>query len=138
VATGTIFKRNVKTSINISTETKIAFDKDLLYRALENLYSNALRYTEDGATIYLNAEESASEIRLTIEDTGIGIDQKDVQYIFDMFYRATNSRREAGFGIGLNVVKNIIETHGWKIDVKSQKGVGTSFIIVIPKTDSKA
>ena len=52
-----------------------------------------------------------------------------------MFYRASTSRREAGYGIGLSVVKNIIDIHGWKIDVESQKGVGTTFIIKIPKTN---
>lgn len=135
VGTGTIFKRNVKGSINISKDISLPYDSELVQRALENLYSNALRYTNEGDEINLTAEETDSEIIVKIEDSGIGMDKKDQQYIFDMFYRASTSRREAGYGIGLSVVKNIIDIHGWKIDVESQKGVGTTFIIKIPKTN---
>ena len=77
-------------------------------------------YIEDNCLIY------------KISDTGIGIEEKDLNNIFNMFYRGTNSRREEGMGIGLSVVQNIIETHGWKIKVDSQKGQGSTFTITIP------
>ena len=134
VSTGDVFKRTVTEEIDISDETEIPFDEQLLRRALENLLSNAIRYSNVDDRISFTAKETAAEIRLTIEDTGIGIDEEKVGHIFDLFYRATNSRREEGMGIGLSVVKNIIDTHGWKIDVQSKKDVGTTFTITIPKS----
>ena len=69
---------------------------------------------------------------MQIRDTGSGIDKKDLDYIFDIFYRGTNSRQEEGMGIGLAVVKSIMDTHGWSISVSSQKKKGTCFTIKIP------
>ena len=110
----------------------IPYDEQLVNRVFENLLSNALRYTEENDEIRICAYESESAIFIKICDTGIGISESDLTNIFDLFYRATNSRREEGMGIGLSVVKNIIETHGWKIDVQSEKGKGSCFTIIIP------
>ena len=108
-------------------------NKTLISRAFENLLSNALRYTKENDTITISAYKiNDSEIKVAIADTGIGIDEKDLNQIFDLFYRGTNSRREEGMGIGLSVVKNIMETHNWNIEVKSEKDKGTCFIITIP------
>ena len=71
-----------------------------------------------------------------IKDTGIGIKKSDLNYIFDMFYRGTNSRREDGMGIGLSVVKNVIATYGWHIDVQSEENKGSCFTIEISYTDN--
>ena len=76
--------------------------------------------------------EKQNHIILQIKDTGVGIDKKDLDHIFDIFYRGTNSRKEEGMGIGLSVVKSIIDTHGWSISVSSQKKKGTCFTIKIP------
>ncbi|MBQ3670575.1 MAG: HAMP domain-containing histidine kinase [Treponema sp.] len=130
--TGDIFKRNVETLIQIPEETQVAFDAQLFSRALENIFTNAVRYTHDNDSIKITAEESDSSITIRIEDTGIGIDKKDLGKIFDMFYRGTSSRREVGMGVGLSVVKTIIDIHGWDIQVQSQKGMGSTFTITIP------
>ena len=103
-----------------------------MLRALENLYMNALRYTEDGDFIMISAENDTKNIYLKVCDTGIGIEKQDLNRIFDMFYRGTNSRREEGMGIGLSVVKNIIDIHSWKIEVESERHIGTYFKIIIP------
>lgn len=130
--TSEVYKRTINTSITISPDLKVPMDKTLVNRALENILSNAIRYTKDGDTITISATESPSDIIVTVEDTGCGIAEKDIDHLFDLFYRGTNSRREQGMGIGLSVVKNIIDTHGWKIDVKSTLGAGSAFIITIP------
>ncbi|MBR4631497.1 MAG: HAMP domain-containing histidine kinase [Treponema sp.] len=139
VTTGEIFKRNVESDINIPEEIEIPFDKLLFQRAMENLFTNAVRYTNEGDTIRIVAFSENGEIKIKIADTGSGIEKKDIDKIFDLFYRGSNSRRESGMGIGLSVVKKIITTHGWTIDVKSQKGIGTEFTITIPtsKSDEK-
>ena len=138
--TGNIFKRTVSLNIDFPYDVKIPFDAQLVNRAFENLLSNAIRYTKENDTITLKAYTKDNNLYFIFSDTGIGIDKNDITNIFDIFYRGTNSRREEGMGIGLSVVKNIIDTHGWTISVDSQKNKGTSFIITIPfaqETDSK-
>jgi len=132
ILTGEVYKRTIQTSVTLNPELKVPLDKTLLNRALENLFSNAIRYTKDGDTISIIASESPDAAIITVKDTGCGIEEKDLDHIFDLFYRGTNSRREQGMGIGLSVVKTIIDTHGWKINVNSKVGEGTSFIITIP------
>ncbi len=131
---GNVFKRVIIRDINFEKNVLVPFDKQLVTRVFENLFNNALRYTNDNDTISLIAfiDSGSKNIVYQIKDTGIGIDKEDLKNIFDMFYRASNSRQEEGMGIGLSVVKNIIETHGWKIDVESQKDIGTCFTISIP------
>lgn len=132
--TGTILKRKIITQINLTEDIRVPLNSQLVHRSFENIFSNAVRYTNENGTITIKAFQNESEknIFLQIIDDGIGIDEKDVPNIFDMFYRGTNSRREEGMGIGLSVVKNIMETHGWKISVDSVKNKGTCFSIKIP------
>ncbi len=131
--TGELYKRKISTSVKISDDIKTPMDKQLFNRALENIVSNALRYTKEGDSVDFSAVEDDEKISIEIRDTGIGISEDDLKHIYDIFYRGSNSRREAGMGIGLSVVKTIIDTHGWHIDVKSKLGEGTAFIITIPK-----
>ena len=133
--TGKVFKRNVRTNINID-EIKVPLNKQLIQRSFENLLSNAIRYTDENDLIEISAfnkqENNKKSIILKIQDSGYGIDKKDLDYIFDIFYRGTNSRQEEGMGIGLAVVKSIMDTHGWTISVESQKKKGSCFTITIP------
>ncbi|WP_027727434.1 sensor histidine kinase KdpD [Treponema sp. C6A8] len=133
-----VFNRKLTSSIDIQNEYIIPYDEQLLNRVFENLIGNALRYTEEGDEIKIIAFEQDNNLFVKICDTGIGISENDLANIFDLFYRASNSRREEGMGIGLSVVKNIIETHGWKINVESEKGKGSCFTIIIPIPDQEA
>ena len=134
--TGKVFKRNVMTDIRLNKDIKIPLNDQLVHRSFENLLSNAIRYTKENDLIEINAYTIESDVHnfiiMQIKDTGSGIDQKDLDYIFDMFYRGTNSRQEDGMGIGLSVVQSIMNTHGWEISVESQKKKGTCFTIKIP------
>ena len=130
--TGTVFKRNVITDIKIDDSIKIKMNSQLVSRAFENLYSNALRYTKEDDTIEIKAFNDKQNAYFVISDTGCGINKDELSSIFDLFYRGSASRREEGMGIGLSVVKNIIDIHGWKINVESEKDKGTSFTITIP------
>ena len=129
-----VFKRKIITQIDLPHDIVIEINKMLVLRAFENIFSNAIRYTKDNDSIFLTAHilEEKKEIIFEIKDTGIGIKKADLNYIFDMFYRGTNSRREDGMGIGLSVVKNVMTTYGWKIDVESEENKGTTFTIHIP------
>ena len=134
--TGKVFKRNVHTDIQLPKDIKIPLNDELIHRSFENLLSNAIRYTRENDLIEIKAftenNNKSNFIILQIKDSGYGIDKKDLNYIFDIFYRGTNSRQEEGMGIGLSVVKSIMETHGWKISVESEKNKGSCFTIKIP------
>ena len=131
---GNVFKRNIILDVNFEKNVLIPFDRQLVTRVFENLFNNALRYTKDNDTIKLESyiDSKNSCVIYKIHDTGIGIDEKDLKNIFELFYRGTDSRREEGMGIGLSVVKNIIETHRWNISVSSKKNEDTCFTITIP------
>ena len=76
-------------------------------------------------------EKNENKIYLEITDSGAGISPDEITKIFDPFYRGKNFNNKKGFGIGLSSVKTIVESHGWKIDVKSKPGEGTTFYIMI-------
>jgi signal transduction histidine kinase len=129
--TAEIYNRSVFSAINLDEQTAV-MDRKLFSRALENLFSNALRYTKERDEIFLEAEKNQQgKIEISMRDTGTGISEEDLQKVFDLFYRGTNSRRENGMGIGLSVVKTIVDSHGWKIGVKSRLNEGTTFTITL-------
>lgn len=130
--TGSVFKKKINIKINLPENTPIIMNKKLLTRALENIFSNALRYTDENDEINISSYRNKEFIYCEIADTGHGIKKEDLSHIFDLFYRASKSRQEKGIGIGLAVVKNIIDIHEWEIFVDSEPGKGTSFKIRIP------
>jgi signal transduction histidine kinase len=109
-------------------------DERLAYRALENIVTNAIRYTPDGSIISVNAGIADNAVRLVVSDNGPGIAGADLPHVFDMFYRGTSSRREQGMGLGLAVAKWVADCHGWEISAASKEGRGISFTFVIPLT----
>ncbi|MCQ2575488.1 MAG: HAMP domain-containing histidine kinase [Treponema sp.] len=132
VATGSVFKRNITADIELDKDYLTPLNKDLAERAFQNIFGNALRYTKEDDSIIISAYEENKKIYFSISDTGCGISEEDMPNIFELFYRATSSRREEGMGIGLSVVKNILDNHGWSIDVKSKVNEGSTFTITIP------
>jgi signal transduction histidine kinase len=133
-----ILKREFGWSIDLHESIRVRMDARLFSRALENLVGNAIRYTEENGRITLAAHDEQGHVVLSISDSGIGIPREDLSRIFDPFYRGTNSRREAGFGLGLTTVKSIIESHGWSISVSSELGHGSTFTIRMPVTHGGA
>lgn len=128
---GNLLGRNVRTSINLDDSISLAYDERLFTRALENLAGNALRYSEKGGEILFKTEVNEGKIQINMSNSGLIIADKDIPFIFDPFFRGSNSRREKGTGLGLSIVKSIIETHGWSISVSTENDM-TTFVIVIP------
>lgn len=123
---------------NISIEQRVApafyqtlADRDMIYQAVLNLLSNSIKYTPEGGklTIETTVDESARRVAVRITDTGVGIPEKDLPFVFDKFYRVeANSRMAKGTGLGLNLVKHIIESvHQGKVFVTSEQGKGSTF-----------
>jgi two-component system OmpR family sensor kinase len=110
----------------ILEETKVFMPKESLYRLLDNLFSNAIKYSDLEDTITINLRHNI----LKVEDTGIGIDTKMQEDIFKRYYRANDER--GGFGIGLNIVLSICKKYKIKLDLESKEGEGSTFILVFP------
>jgi len=108
----------------IPEEYEISCDPVLFERALENHFTNALRYTFDGAVISLRCSMEKDKPVIEIADNGKGIDEKDIKYIFEPFYRGSGSRREPGMGLGLSTSKSIFQSHGWDVSVAAASGEG--------------
>jgi signal transduction histidine kinase len=108
-------------------------DPLLFARVLENLVGNAMRYTREGDRIALSASlsEEKDAAVVAVEDTGPGIDPRELPHIFDPLFRGTRTRNEPGFGLGLSIVKSIVEAHGWDISVSSESGKGTRFTLTL-------
>ncbi len=103
-----------------------------------NLVDNAIKYTPDGGTVKVQMQEAEDQEILMISDTGIGIPLADQPYVFDKFYRSHNvGQGVVGSGLGLSIVKSIVENHGGRIWVESQPGQGTRFTVVLPKYNTK-
>ena len=108
---------------------------ELLERALSNLVSNAIKYTPTGGVI-LGARPRGSTVELVVVDTGIGIAQQDLGRIFGDFFQVANRERNSkrGFGLGLGIVRRLCDGMGWRLEVRSTPGRGTSFSIQVPRT----
>jgi signal transduction histidine kinase len=109
-----------------------------LSRILDNLISNALRYTPQNGTISITAKSKGGSVLVEVADSGSGIDLEDLPHIFDPFYRGEKSRSrdkktEESVGLGLSIVKGLVEAHGGEIWVNSDPGQGTTFSFSIPK-----
>ena len=114
-------------------EMEVRGDGRRLEQALQNLASNALRHTPAGGRITLVAEQAPEVTRLRVTDTGVGIAPEHLPHIFDRFYKADPSRSASGSGLGLSIVKAIVERHGGRVSARSAAGEGTVFEIELPR-----
>jgi signal transduction histidine kinase len=118
-------------SINGPTSLKILADPELLELAFANILQNAVKYSKPPAQISIYIEEKHPYIRFNIQDKGIGIPESEIDYIFDRFHTVdkTHSRKLGGAGLGLSIVKNIVDRHEGRIWATSTIGKGTTFTI---------
>lgn len=115
-------------------EKIIACDLDKIERIILNILSNAIKFTKPGGNIFVNIFDGEEFITIVIEDTGIGIPEEKLNVIFDRFRQIDKSftRNYEGSGIGLSLVKSLVEMQGGKITVESKYGAGTKFYIKLP------
>ncbi len=106
--------------------------------AFRNLIENAIAYTPNGGSIVISTQTQDEQVLITIEDTGIGISSTDLPHIFERFYRADQARstHTGGNGLGLSIVKRIVEEHKGSIEVKSEPDTGTKFSISLPSSQA--
>lgn len=121
-------EKEVVIRVEPDTETMVSADPDRLSQVLINLISNALKVTPPGGVITLGGKQTASSCIITVSDTGCGIAEEDIPLIFERFYRG----KDGGLGLGLAIVRELVDAHGGTIEVASQKGAGTVFTIRFP------
>lgn len=120
----------IKSSNNIF----IKIDRDRMTQVVVNLLGNALRYTPNNGIVTVNVKVENQSVVISFQDTGPGIDEKKLPFIFERFYRVDESRKrdEGGAGLGLSIAKGFVEMHGGDINATSIKGEGTTFEIILP------
>ncbi len=125
--------KNISVSAVIDPAGEITADRNRLQLLLSNLLDNALKYTPNDGRVEIGAEFAPEEVRITVRDSGIGIDADDLPRIWDRLYRADKSRSQRGLGLGLSMVKAFVEAHGGKATVTSQPGQGSVFQVTFPR-----
>lgn len=126
-------------TIRIQGSAGISADRELFRRAVGNLLSNALRYTPTGETITLLTEHTNGSVTVAVENPGAGIPQEHLEKLFDRFYRVDRSRSDSAnsTGLGLSIVKSIMELHGGQVTVESHPQGITRFVLWFPNTDQR-
>ena len=114
---------------------RVIGDRTQLVSALENLVSNAIKYSGDGKRVQVAMQATAELVSLIVVDQGIGIAAKDHQRIFERFYRVdrARSRSTGGSGLGLSIVRHVVSNHGGTVSVMSEEGRGSTFTVILPR-----
>ncbi|HEU5138955.1 MAG TPA: ATP-binding protein [Bacillales bacterium] len=129
-------EQNVELSLMVSgNEEKISFDPDRIEQVLTNLIDNAIRHSEEDGNVSVSVEILSSGMKVSVQDTGSGIPEEDLPFVFERFYKADKARTRgrSGTGLGLAIARNLIEAHEGTITAHSKAGQGTTFTFFIPR-----
>lgn len=113
-------------------KTYLYSNENLLMQVWTNLLSNAIKFTPKGGGLHITLEKSPESLFALIKDTGIGISPLELKHIFEKFYQADKSRNREGNGLGLSLVHRIVSLCGGNIQVQSNPGQGSTFIVELP------
>ena len=127
-------------SLTGSAELLMRGDRAQLVSMFSNLVDNAIKYSEAGGVVLVESATQGDEILVTVTDHGIGIAERDQKRIFERFYRVDKARSRAtgGTGLGLSIVRHIVLEHGGSIDVRSEEGVGSTFMVRMPRVTKQS
>ncbi|MGB4521098.1 MAG: ATP-binding protein, partial [Candidatus Omnitrophota bacterium] len=128
-------KMNVEIKNDLSVSIMVDVDRDRIEQVFTNLIDNAIKFNKEKGFVMIYGEETNDKVRITVEDSGIGIPERDIPRIFERFYRVdkARSRELGGTGLGLSIVKHIIELHNGSVGVESTEGFGSKFWFVLPQ-----
>jgi signal transduction histidine kinase len=126
-------RKKISMSLDAPVEGTLTGDRELMEYALYNLLTNAVKYSPGETHVSVLAERSTEELRVSVRDQGIGMDSKELKSIFKKFYRTQRAEQsgEAGTGIGLSIVEQIVAHHGGRMEVTSEPGKGSCFTMVL-------
>jgi signal transduction histidine kinase len=127
--------KGLELSVDLPQEPARTFiDADRMQQVLHNLVENAIRYTSPGGRIHVRLSSTPGEVRIEVSDTGIGIPEQHLPFVFERFFRTDRARHAhpGGSGLGLSIVKWIVEAHKGSVAVSSRVGEGTTFTVTLP------
>jgi len=126
-------EKNITIDVYVEENLTVYADETLMLSAITNLINNAVKYGRESGTVNVSAKKEASAVTLVVKDDGIGISSENLEKIWDRFYRVDDVRNDeyGSSGLGLSMVKSIVELHGGTISVESELGKGTEFKIVL-------
>lgn len=129
-------RKQIELSVERMPDARLTGDRELMEYALYNLLTNAVKYSPSGTRVRVFGEDERGErVRISVEDQGIGMDKHEVRRVFEKFYRTERAERsgEAGTGIGLAIVEQIVTEHGGTIQVESEPGKGSRFTLTLKR-----
>ncbi|NOY78460.1 MAG: HAMP domain-containing protein [Calditrichaeota bacterium] len=127
-------QKNIRLIARFDQSAVIIGDAERLEQVIKNLVDNSLKYTEPGGEVVIDVSRTGDHVILSVSDTGMGIPTSDLPHVFDRFYRVdkSRSRKIGGSGLGLSIVKWIVDAHKAQIDIQSEEGSGTTVRVVFP------
>jgi signal transduction histidine kinase len=132
-------RKNIDIAMDNVPVSDLTGDRELMEYAVYNLLTNAVKYSPPETRVTVSGSEARGAMRLWVEDQGIGMDKHEVRRVFERFYRTKKAEQtgEAGTGIGLSIVEQIVAQHGGSILVDSTPGKGSRFTLVLPLSDGQ-
>ena len=126
--------KGVQLDMELPPSIIVSGDGERLAQVVRNLLVNALNYTPEGGRIGVAVVRKGEEVEIRVTDTGVGISSEELPHIFERFYRVDKSRARAtgGVGLGLTIAKRLVDAHGGQIEVQSEEGKGSTFIVTLP------
>src|SRR5215813_548373 len=124
--------KEIAISISVPPELSIPADRNRMLQVLANLLDNAIKYTPSGARVDLAASSDRHHVAIPLSDTGIGIPPEELAKFWDRLYRGDKSRSQRGLGLGLSLVKAIVQAHRGRVEVFSESGCGARFVLHLP------
>jgi len=125
-------EKKIRIVAELPASCEAAVDATRIRQVFANLLDNAIKYTPEGGTVTITAARRAEDAVVRFRDTGIGVPEEEQQKIWERLYRGDKSRSQRGLGLGLSVVKAVIEAHRGKATVTSQPGLGSEFTVLLP------
>jgi len=128
-------KRDIDIKNELPADLTVKADPDRIRQVFTNLIDNAIKFNAEKGSIRVFSQELEGEIKITVEDSGMGIPEKDIPRIFERFYRVDKARSRSlgGTGLGLSIVKHIVELHGGRAGLESSEGLGSKFWFTLLK-----
>ncbi|HOW65124.1 MAG TPA: HAMP domain-containing sensor histidine kinase [Candidatus Paceibacterota bacterium] len=125
-------EKQIQLTFNVPSGLEVLADRVRLQQALGNLVDNAIKYNTAGGWVRIQAQEESNQAKITVEDNGMGVPPEDLPRIWDRLFRGDKSRSQKGLGLGLSLVKAIVEAHHGQITVQSHPGKGSQFVLLLP------
>ena len=130
-------QKNLEFDADIEDYAEISADPDLMEFVWNNLFSNAVKFTEPGGTITLTEKTVGNKIYVSVQDTGCGMTEETKKHIFEKFYQGDTSHATAGNGLGLALALRVLQLNDHKIEVTSRPGEGSTFTVIIPRAEKE-